>query len=452
MTATAEAAKMSTVEPRTRYADNNGVSIAYQVLGDGPDVVLVPGFVSNIEHYWEMPQVPQMLERLASFSRLITFDKRGTGCSDPVASVPSVEERMGDMRAVLDAVGSERATLFGVSEGGPMSLLHAATYPEKTTALALYGTSPKFSASEDWEHGWPPEAMANSFEQIQRDWGAGALLDQFAPGAVGDDSMERVWGRYLRAGASPAMGRAVVEALNVVDVRAVLPAVRVPTTVIHRTGDRIASIGAARHMAEVIPGARLVELPGDDHVPFLGDPDPILDEVEELVTGARHGRAPDRILATVLFTDIVSSTERAAELGDRRWRALLGEHDAIVRRQLERYRGREVKSTGDGFLATFDGPARGIQCARAICEAVDSLGIQVRAGLHTGECEVIGDDVAGMAVHIGARVGAEAGPGEVLVSGTVKDLVVGSGLDFADRGARELKGVPGEWRLYAVES
>ena len=439
------------MEHDTRYADNGGVSIAYQVVGEGPtDLVLVPGFVSNVEHYWEMPQVPQMLRRLASFSRLILFDKRGTGCSDPITSVPTVEERMEDMHAVLDAVGSERATLFGISEGGPMSLLHAATYPERTTALALYGTTPRFSVGPDWEFGWSKDMLAESWESIRKEWGTGAMINFFAPSSADDEATRRAWGRYLLAGASPAMGRAVLEALATLDVRAILPSVRVPTTIIHRTGDLIANIGAARYMAEVIPGARLVELPGDAHVPFIGNPDPIIDEVEELVTGARHSSTPDRVLATVLFTDIVGSTERASEMGDRRWRDLLSRHDAVLRRQLERFRGKPIKSTGDGILATFDGPARAIECANAMCRAVAELGVEIRAGLHTGECEVIGDDVAGMAVHIGARVGAQAGPGEVLVSGTVKDLVVGSGLEFEDRGVCELKGVPGDWRLFAV--
>ena len=440
------------MEPRTRYAKHDGMSIAYQVVGEGPlDLVLVPGFVSNVEHYWNMPVVPRMFQRLASFSRFIVFDKRGTGCSDPVSYVPTVEERMEDLRAVLDAADSERAALFGVSEGGPMSLMFAATYPERTTALILYGTSPKFHAGPDWPAGWPSESRPAAMRAVEEDWGEGALMEMFAPSVMDQEEMRAEWARYQRAGASPAMGRAVLEALFDLDVRSILPSVRVPTTILHRRGDRVAHIDGARYMAETIPGARFVELEGDDHLPFVGDADAITDEIEEFLTGTRLARQPDRVLATVLFTDICSSTERAAELGDRRWRDLLERHDAIVRRQLERYRGRAVKSMGDGFLATFDGPARAIECATAIQDAVTTLGIELRAGLHTGECEVIGDDIGGMAVHIGARVGARADAGEVLVSSTVKDLVVGSGIAFEERGAQELKGVPGEWRLYAVD-
>ena len=439
------------MEHRTRYADNDGVSIAYQVIGEGDtDLVLVPGFVSNVEQCWEVPIVPGMLERLASFSRLIIFDKRGTGVSDPVSSVPTVEERMEDMRAVMDAAGSESASFFGISEGGPTSLTFAATYPERTEALALFGATPRFSRAPDWDHGFTDEELDRSLEIVRESWGDGGLLRAFAPHGHRSPEVERAWGKLQRAGASPAMARALLESLRELDVRGVLSSVHVPTTIIGRRDDRLVPIGASRYMAEKIPGARLVELEGVDHLFFAGETDPILDEVEELVTGSRGSGSPARVLATVLFTDIVSSTSRAAELGDRRWRELLSQHDAAVRRQIDRYRGRAVKSTGDGMLATFDGPARAIQCARAIHGAVEPLGVEVRAGLHTGECELIGDDVAGMAVHIGARVGAEAEPGEILVSGTVKDLVVGSGLQFNDRGACELKGVPGEWRLYSV--
>ncbi len=438
--------------PQTRYAKNGGASIAYQVFGDGPiDLVLVPGFVSNVEHYWEMPVVPRMLQRLGSFARVIIFDKRGTGLSDPVAAVPTVEERMEDLRAVMDAAGSERAALFGISEGGPMSLVFAATYPQRASAVALYGTSPKFCQDEDWEAGWPPGYVEGMLEAFERGWGEGVGLGEFAPSVADDPGTLEVWGRYQRAGASPSMAAAVMKALAALDVRAILPSVRVPVTIIHRVGDRIAHIDAARYMAQVIPGARLVELPGDDHHPFVGDWEPIVEEVEEFLTGVRHAGEPDRVLATVLFTDIVGSTERASQLGDRRWRELLEGHDTAVRRELGRYRGREVKTTGDGFLATFDGPARGIECASAIHDATRSLGVPVRAGMHTGECELIGDDIGGMAVHIGARIGAQAEAGQTLVSSTVKELVVGSPLRFSELGSRELKGVPGEWHLFAVE-
>jgi pimeloyl-ACP methyl ester carboxylesterase len=438
--------------PRTRYAKSDGVSLAYQVVGEGPiDLALVPGFVSNVEHYWEMPTVPRIMERIASFSRLILWDKRGTGLSDPVTEVPTLEERMDDLRVVLDAVGSERATLFGVSEGGPMSLLFSATYPERTTSLILYGTTPRFSAADDWSAGWTPDFANAILEQTEEHWGEGASAGAFIPSSVEDPGMVQAWARFERAGASPGMARAVVEALTQLDVRDILPSVRVPTLILHRTGDMIASVEGARYMAEQIPNARLVEFEGADHVPFVGDVDVVVDEIEEFLTGTRQGRAPTRVLATVLFTDIVDSTRKAAELGDRRWRDLLERHDAAVRLQLERFRGREVKTVGDGFLATFDGPARAIECASAIRDAVRPLGIEVRAGLHTGECEVIGDDIGGMAVNIGARVGALAETGEVLVSSTVKDLVVGASIDFLDRGTHDLKGVPDEWRLFAVE-
>ena len=398
-----------------------------------------------------MPVVPRMIERIASFSRLIMWDKRGTGCSDPVVGVPAVEERMEDLRAVMDAAGAHQAALWGVSEGGPMSLLFAATYPERTRALILYGTTPKFTADEGWRAGWSPDAARSWLAEVDDAWGEGALLESFAPTAADDEGTRQVWSRFQRAGASPAMARAVLQALIELDVRAVLPSVRVPTLILHRRGDRIAHIDAARYMAESIPGARLVELAGADHLPFVGDVDRILDEVEEFLTGTRGTRRLDRILATVLFTDIVRSTEHAARLGDRRWREVLLRHDALVLRELTRFRGHLIKGMGDGMIATFDGPARAIECACAIRDAVTTeLGLNVRAGLHTGECEMIGDDIGGMAVHIGARVGAEAGADEVLVSRTVRDLVVGSGIEFREHGEKELKGVPGRWHLYAV--
>jgi class 3 adenylate cyclase/pimeloyl-ACP methyl ester carboxylesterase len=420
-------------------------------VGDGPlDLVLVPGFVSNVEHYWDMPVVPQLFERLASFTRLILWDKRGTGLSDPVSDVPTLEERMDDLRAVMDAAGSERAALYGISEGGPMSILFAATYPERVTALVLYGTTPRFSQADDFPPGWAPGQVDSWLEEIERDWGDGALLEEFAPSHVGNDAMRELWGRYQRAGASPAMGRAVLQALAAIDVRPLLDSVHVPTLVLHRTGDRIASVEGARMIAGQIPGARLVEFDEPDHLPMLGDAEALIDEIEEFLTGVRPARRTDRVLATVLFTDIVGSTERAAELGDRRWRDLIQRHDALVRGELRRYQGREVKTIGDGFLATFDGPARAIQCALETEQAVRDLGIRIRAGLHTGECERMGDDVGGMAVNIGARVAGIAGPGDVLVSSTVKDLVVGSGIEFSERGEHTLKGVPGSWRLFAA--
>ena len=437
--------------PRTRYALSGDAHIAYQVFGEGDlDLVFVPGFVSNIEHYWEMPQVPDLLERLASFARVVMFDKRGTGLSDPVAGPPPLEQRMDDMQAVMDAAGVERAALYGISEGGPASVLFAAPYPDRTSALVLYGSTPRFRTDSDISWGATDEMIEMALAETSARWGDGALLRMFAPAAAAEPGMEEVWGRFQRASASPAMARAVVASLYEIDVRPILPTIRVPTLIMHRTGDLVAPVEGARLMAEKIPGARLVEFEGTDHVPFTGDFNPVLDEMEEFLTGTRHARPLDRVLATVMFTDIVDSTRLAADAGDRRWRGLIKRHDELTRRELDRYRGREVKTLGDGFLATFDGPARAIECACAIRDGVSAHGLEVRAGLHTGECELYGDDVRGMAVNIGARVGALAGANEVLVSSTVKDLVVGADLEFAERGEHELKGVPGKWRLYAA--
>jgi len=437
--------------PRTRYAKSGDAHIAYQVFGEGDvDLVFVPGFVSNIEHYWEMPRVPDLLERLGSFARVVMFDKRGTGLSDPVAGPPPLEQRMDDMQAVMGAAGLERAALFGISEGGPASVLFAATYPDRTSALVLYGSTPRFRTDSDISWGATDEQMELVLADISARWGDGAVLEAFAPSGVGDPAMEELWSKFQRAGASPAMGRAVIAALFEIDVRDILPSIRVPTLILHRKGDLVAPVEGARLMAERIPDARLVEFEGTDHVPFTGDFDPVVDEMEEFLTGTRHARPLDRVLATVMFTDIVDSTRRAAEAGDRRWRELIQRHDELTRRQLNRFRGREVKTLGDGFLATFDGPARAIECACAIRDGVGPLGFQVRAGLHTGECELAEDDVQGMAVNIGARIGAVAQPSEVLVSSTVKDLVVGADLRFMDRGEHDLKGVPGTWRLFAA--
>jgi pimeloyl-ACP methyl ester carboxylesterase/class 3 adenylate cyclase len=439
------------VPPQTHYACSGEVSIAYQVVGDGPfDLVFVPGFVSHLDLQWADPRIARFLEKLASFSRLILFDKRGTGLSDPVAAPAPLEARMDDVRAVMDAAGSERAALFGLSEGGPMSVLFAATYPERTRALILCGTFP--TASTD-----PAENPAGQrgVDAIQRaiaaaqDWGEGRTLAIMAPSAGSErDRIGR--GIFERSAASPRMAQLLLKMVVDTDVRDLLPGIRVPTLVLHRAEEFI-PVENARYMADRIPGARLVVLPGADHIPFYGDAAGYAEEIEEFLTGARHAAVSDRVLTTVMFTDIVGSTERAAALGDARWRELVGRHDELVRVELERHRGREVKSMGDGFLATFDGPARGIRCARAIADQVRSLDIRVRAGLHTGECELIGDDIRGMAVNIGARIGALAGADEVLVSSTVKDLVVGSGISFSDRGTHELKGVPDKWRLFAIE-
>src|SRR5262245_50009514 len=436
---------------KTQYVKSGAIHIAYQVTGSGPlDLVVVPGFVSHLEYVWEHPWPTRFLERLASFSRLILFDKRGTGLSDRVGGIPTLEERMDDVRAVMDAVGSQRAALFGASEGGPMSLLFAATYPERTSALALYGSYARRSWLPDHACGQTEEEWQAMIDPIEKRWGDAAGIDVRAPSAAKDEVYRQWWATYQRMAASPGAAVAVMQMNKDIDVRHVLPAVRVSTLVLHRTGDAVIRVEQGRYLAEHIPGARFVELAGADHNPWSGDMDPILDEVEEFLTGTRHPVESDRILATVLFTDIVGSTEKAAAIGDRKWRDLLGAHHALARREIARFRGREVDTAGDGFLATFDGPARGIRCAAAIVSGGKELGLAVRAGLHTGECEVIGDKVGGIAVHIGARVAAHAQAGEVLVSNTVKDLVAGSGLEFADRGTHSLKGVPGEWRLYGV--
>ncbi len=428
------------------------MNIAYQVFGAGPrDLVVVPGWITNIDVFWEEPALARFMTRLASFARVIMFDKRGTGLSDRVADLPNLETRMDDARAVMDAVGSERAAMMGYSEGGPMCALFSATYPDRTTALIMVGSYAARLAQPDYP--WAPtmEQTEAFIDAAQRDWGGPVGLDIRAPSAAADERFRQWWSRMLRQGASPSAMARLTRMNAEMDVRHVLPAIRVPTLILHSRGDRALDIGGSRCMAKQIHEAKLVELPGSDHLPWLSDGDAIVDEVEEFLTGVRHRTEPDRVLATVLFTDIVQSTEMAAKLGDRRWHDTLASHNTIVRRELERFRGREVKTAGDGFLATFDGPARAIRCAATICETMRGLGLEIRAGLHTGECEVMGDDVGGIAVHLGARVAGQARAGEVLVSQTVKDLVAGSGLRFADRGNHTLKGIPGEWRLFAVD-
>jgi class 3 adenylate cyclase len=439
------------MRPVTRYAKSGDVHIAYQVTGEGPlDLVFVPGFVSHLEADWNSPLQTRFIERLSSFSRLIRFDKRGTGLSDRVP-IPTLEQRMDDVRVVMDAVGSEQAALYGVSEGGPMSLLFAATYPARTTALVIYGSYARRLWAPDHPFGRTRAEWDEIVQRLEREWGGPVAVDVWAPSRIHDERFQEGWAAYLRSAASPGAAAAVMRMNGEIDVRHVLPVIRVPTLILHRLGDRLTSIDQARVIARGIAGAKLVELPGIDHHPTAGDADAIVDEIEEFLTGVRHGPEPDRVLATVLFTDIVGATEKAAALGDRRWRDLLEGHHDLVRHQLGRFRGREIDTAGDGFLATFDGPARAIRCARAVSDGVRALGLEVRAGLHTGEVEMLGDKVSGLAVHIGARVAAAAGPGEVLVSSTVKDLVAGSGLRFQDRGVRTLKGVPGEWQLFAVE-
>jgi pimeloyl-ACP methyl ester carboxylesterase len=436
--------------PETRYAKSGDVNIAYQVVGDGPfDLVYVPGWVSNIDLLWEKPKPARFLERLASFSRLILFDKRGTGMSDRVSTdrLPTLEQRMDDVRAVLDAVGSESAALLGHSEGGSMSVLFAATYPERSRALVLVGTFAKRLRSDDYP--WAPslEERLQTIEEVEREWGAGLDITEMAPHE--DPSLLEWYSTCLRRSASPGAAAALLRMNSQIDTRHVLPTIRVPTLVLNRTGDRDVTVDEGRWLASQIAGARFVELPGDEHLLWAGDQDSLLAEIEQFLTGARSAPDYDRVLSTVLFTDIVGSTERARELGDRGWHEMLDDHHHRVRSVLEHYRGREVDTAGDGFFASFDGPARAIRAACAIREDVQALGIQIRAGLHTGECELMRDKIGGIAVHTGARVAAAADPGEVLVSSTVKDLVAGSGIVFADRGEQELKGV-GSWRLYSV--
>jgi class 3 adenylate cyclase/pimeloyl-ACP methyl ester carboxylesterase len=433
--------------PVTRYAKSGDVHIAYQVFGDGPiNLILAPYFVSNIEVYWEHPEVARWLLRLASFARVAMFDKRGTGMSDRVPELPGLDERMDDLRAVMDAADMEQAALLGASEGASLTALFAATYPARSRALILYGGFAQFSS-------WLPteKALAEFLAYIDQSWGSGASIAVFFPSLANDPAAQQWMGRFERLGASPAAATALMRMNSQIDISNILPTIRVPTLVVHRTGDKAINVEGGRYLAGHIPGARYVELPGIDHPPFFGDnADLIADTIEEFLTGALMPIIVDRVLATVLFTDIVGSTEKAAALGDRRWRDLFDAHHATIRRNLDRFRGHEVKTTGDGILATFDGPARGVRCACAIADEVRPLGIEIRAGLHTGECEMSDDDVGGIAVHIGARVAALAGAGEVLVSSTVKELVAGSALRFDDRGTQSLKGVPGEWRIFAV--
>jgi class 3 adenylate cyclase len=433
-----------------RYADSDGVSIAYTVIGDGPlDLLCIPGFVSHLEVFWEAPGVESYFGRLASFSRVIVYDKRGQGLSDRPAQPPTLEQSATDARAVLDAAGSERAAVYAVSEGGPMSVLLAATHPDRVSHLALYGTWARIFKAPDYPEGLEVEEFERFLHVLQKNWGKPVALDLWAPSVSDDEALQRWWAKLLRAGTSRAGTQALMRLYLDIDVRPILPTIKVPTLVLHRKDDVLAPISRGRTLAEGIPGARFVELEGADHLP-LYDPDQIIDEIEQFLTGQKTVRQPDRMLATVMFTDIVDSTARASRLGDRSWRDLIKRHDELMRREIVRHQGREVKTLGDGFLAAFDGPARAIHCACSARDAIRALEIEIRAGLHTGEVEVMGDDIGGIAVNIGARVGAAAGPGEVLVSRTVTDLVAGSGIDFADRGVHTLKGVPGEWQLYAV--
>ena len=443
------------VRPQTRYALSGDLSIAYQVVGDGPlDLVLNQGWVSNIDLQWDEPHMSTFLNRLASFSRLITFDKRGVGLSDrvPTTELPTLEERMDDLRAVMDAAGSERAALLGVSEGGAMCLLFAATHPERVRAVLTFGTYAKRVWSTDYPWAPTPEQREAEYARIPAEWGTARDLATIYPSMVGDPAFREWIGAYNRAAASPAAAVALLRMNTKTDIRAVLPTIHVPALIMNRVEDGDVKADEARYIASQIPGATLRLFAGADHVPWVGHTDEILGEVEEFLTGSRHAEVDDRVLATILSTDIEGSTELVVRLGDRDWRELLDRHHSMVRRQLESFSGREIDTAGDGFLASFDGPARGIRCARAVVKEGSHLGLKIRAGLHTGECEVLGGKLTGIAVHTAARLAATAEPGEVLVSGTVRDLVAGSGISFADRGERDLKGLPESLRLFSVQS
>ena len=439
--------------PKTQYTRSGDLHIAYQVVGEGPlDLVYVPGWVSHVELAWEEPTLARFLRRLASFSRLIMFDKRGTGLSDRVPNdkLPTLEERIDDLRAVMDAVDSERAAIFGFSEGGNLSAFFAATYPERTKALVLFGTFAKRIWSSDYPWAPKPEDRERESETLEREWGELMDLEYYVPSKAGDQAFLRRLATYFRRSASPGAAVALLRMNTQLDIRHILPTIRVPTLVIHRKGDCDANVEEGRWIAKQIPNARFVELSGEDHLPWVGHQDAVIDEVQEFLTGARAIPEPNRVLATVLFTDIVGSTERAAVMGDRAWQELLDSHHALVRKELAQFRGREIKTVGDAFIATFDGPARAMRCACAIRDSVGSIGVEIRAGLHTGEIEITDHDIGGIAVHIAARIMSVAKPGEILVSSTVKDLSVGSGIAFIDRGAQVLKGVPDEWRLFTV--
>ena len=442
--------------PQTHYATTaDGIHIGYQVTGSGPvDLVFVPYDYSNIEASWDLPQYASFVRGLASHARVLLLDRRGTGTSDRAGSGPSatIEAQMDDIRAVMDAAGSERAVLFGIESGAALCFTFAATYPERTAGLVVYGALVRATWAPDYPWEWTDEVWDTWIDKDEREWGSPAFVEEMAellsPSLVGDETFLRAFGRLLRLSASPGDAAARDRAVRDIDVRHVLPTVQVPTLVIHRTDDKLESVEAGRYIAERTPGPALVELPGEDHLFPLDD---LVPHIGRFLETLRSEQAEfDRILATVLFTDIVDSTAQAAAIGDGRWKETRARHDQIVRAQIGRYRGREIKTMGDGFLAIFDGPARGVRCAEAIAEGVRALGIEIRAGLHTGEVALEGDDVSGLGVAIGARVGALAGPSEVLVSQTVKDLVAGSGLTFEGAGEHELKGVPERWRLYRV--
>ncbi len=441
------------MRPQTHYARCGDLSIAYQVTGDGPlDLIYVPGWISHLEYAWEYPNYARVFERLSSFSRFIRFDKRGTGLSDREVGFPTLEQRTDDVRAVMDAVGSERAALLGISEGGNLCVLFAATYPDRTEALVLYGCYARGLWAEDYPWGRTREEIDDEIARIARNWGGPFDLSDAAPSLVHDERTRDWCAAYWRYSASPKAAKSIWEWNMELDVRGILPTIHVPTLVLHRHGDRWVRFEEGTYLAEHIPGAKFVELSGEDHMIWAGDQEPILEETEEFLTGVRRGPDSERVLLTVLFTDIVGSTSKAAQLGDRRWKELLQQHDEALRRHLVLYEGNEVKTTGDGLLATFDGPTRAIRCAVEMRKQLATLGLEIRASLHTGECERRGKDLSGIAVHLASRILGEAGEGEIVVSGTVKELVIGSGLEFDERGVRTLKDVPGEWKLFSVAS
>ena len=442
---------LDTNQIETRYAKSGELNIAYQVFGDGDlKLVLIPGWASNVENIWTLTEFAEFADKLAQFARVILLDRRGTGLSDPVVNPPTLEERMDDVRAVIDAAGWERAVIWGISEGGPMAMMFAATYPHRVQALVLYGTFARFSRANDYPYGFPPEANAKWVADLETTWGSGELSRSFAPSMSNDAATMRILARLERMAMSPGTAHKLFGLLTQTDVRHVLPAIRVPTLILHRAEDKPVRVGHARYLAERIAGARYVELPGSDHMPMMGDVDALLDEVREFLTGERAAPESDRILATILFCDIVDSTIRAAELGDHEWKRLLLQFYAMVDGKLHHFRGRKLDTAGDGLFAAFDGPARAVRCGAALVDAAKALSLQVRVGVHTGECEVLGEKYSGIAVHLGARVASAADPGQVLVTSTVKDLVVGSGIHFEDLGSRTLKGVPDQWRLFRL--
>ena len=437
--------------PETRYARAGGISIAYQVIGDGPlDLVHIPSWITNVEENWHEPGYARFLRRLASFSRLIVFDKRGIGLSDRVATIPTFEERIEDLQAVMTAVGSEQAALFGSTEGSAMCALFAATYPERTRALVMYGAYAKRIRSTDYPWGPSMEERQAFYDTFVEEWGGPTVLDLLAASMTNDEPFRQWWAGYLRRSASPGAALALTKMNTEIDIRHVLPTIRVPTLVVHRTDDPLCPVQGARYIAANIPGARYVEVPGIDHMPFVGDIDTLLDPIEEFLTGAPPAVHIDRVLTTILVVDIVDSTGRAIALGDVRWRALLESWRMLVRQELTRFRGVERNVTGDGFVATFDGPGRAIYCASGIARAARSLGIEIRAGVHTGECTLSGEELDGVAVHIAARAMTFAAGSRIVVTGTVKDLVAGATIAFRDRGRHTLRGIPGIWRLFEV--